>query len=357
MKNIKKIVITGCSNSERTQSIQAIAEYFTEKKFRVIIVDEIQEELTKLGIINTNNAVYQSFYIKELQFKESMAKAAAITFDEDNILIICNKGLMDCAAAMNEQEFLSVCKGLKTNIVELRDDYDAVFHMTAMEKSASFTDCFGNVIPMYEQDRESVYDDDRTLSCWTGHKHLRLITPSQNTETRNQKLIREIEAIFIDIEIERAYLTERPTDKLLNVLPFCHAVDIEQCYIKTNKQQFRIRKRGESGFYKYYITQKSDISSIRRSEYEQEITADDYELYKQSAYSKLSKTRYYLCVNDKYFELDIYPFSDIYARLEIELISEEDEFDRPPFLICHKEVTGEYEYSNKHIAETKQLTL
>ena len=69
---------------------------------------------------------------------------------------------------------------------------------------------------------------------------------------------------------------------------------------------------------------------------------------------QISKTRYCFVYDNKYFELDIYPFSDEYAVLEIELNSLDEEIKFPDVEIV-KEVTDDENYRNHSLAKTMTL--
>ena len=49
--------------------------------------------------------------------------------------------------------------------------------------------------------------------------------------------------------------------------------------------------------------------------------------------------------------MDVYPFWSDRAVLEVELESEDEAFDIPPFISVIKEVTGDKRYSNKALAK------
>ena len=58
------------------------------------------------------------------------------TMDNENILIVCNRGTLDNKAYMNEFEFKQALTDLNTNEIELRDNYDAVFHLVTSASGA-----------------------------------------------------------------------------------------------------------------------------------------------------------------------------------------------------------------------------
>ena len=90
-----------------------------------------------------------------------------------------------------------------------------------------------------------------------------------------------------------------------------------------------------------------------REENEREISAEEFNSYMNEADKELVpiiKTRKILNYENQRFEIDIYPFSDTLATMELELKSESQTIALPPFVTVLKEVTGDKEYSNAVLA-------
>ena len=66
---------------------------------------------------------------------------------------------------------------------------------------------------------------------------------------------------------------------------------------------------------------------------------------------QILKTRYCFIYEKQYFEMDLYPFSDEYAILEIELNKIDDEIKLPPLTVL-KEVTDDKSFRNYSLAKT-----
>lgn len=195
------------------------------------------------------------------------------------------------------------------------------------------------------------YNEDE-LKKWIGNEHLRI---SKNEED----LFKEINfflGIPKPIEIERKFLIERPSDEVLKNLDFCSFVDISQCYINKENERYRVRKRGKDGEYIYIKTQKIKISEIRRIEIEERISKEEYENAIKGE-KVLSKTRYLIVYQNKYFELDVFPFWKDKALLEIELKDEREEFSFPQFVNVIEEVSNDKEYRNSIIAQKHGIVL
>lgn len=360
MKRIIKCVLTGGPCAGKTTALKCMQKHFTEKGFRVLTVSETATDLLSGGIspFNMDNITFQYIVTSTMRFKESMMQLAAETVDEDNVLIICDRAQMDNTAYMTEEQLSALMQRMNTNIVEMRDGYDAVFHLetAALGDKKAYDSNFLSNEARYESAREATETDHAILKGWTGHPHLRIIPAFTDFDAKMERLLEEAETAFISgTETERKFLIEKPTEEEISALPFARRIEIEQCYIDDESGKFRIRRRGEGGAYIYTHTEKHKISDITRTENEWRISCKEYEDDKKRAPYTLTKDRICICEGDRYFELDIYPYSKKYAILEIELCSEDESFELPSFVRLIREVTGEKEYSNKNIAKTHKI--
>ena len=97
---------------------------------------------------------------------------------------------------------------------------------------------------------------------------------------------------------------------------------------------------------------------MSRYEIEEKITKDRYlELLMNADTSKsiIRKTRYCFIYENQYFELDIYPFCDTKAILEIELTDKGKEVTIPNDISVIREVTNDDNFKNVNIAMDKNI--
>ena len=156
-------------------------------------------------------------------------------------------------------------------------------------------------------------------------------------------------------EIERKFLIHKPTEQQLKLLDIVSDTDIEQTYLKRKNPlvERRVRLRGNIiDGYKFYYTEKSEEFFGVRDENEYIISPEEYlELLteKDNQLVPIKKNRKCFNFENKLFELDIYPFSDKYAILEVELKSMDEDIKLPPLDIV-KEVTGIPEFRNENLS-------
>ncbi len=360
-KMMKKIVITGGPCAGKTTAMSWIQNAFTKQGYAVLFVDETATQLISGGAapwLNTSNRDYQWHLIQLQTAKEKALADIARTMKSEKVLIVCDRAAMDNCAYMTGQEFAWVLRQLGTSQVELRDQYDAVFHLVTAAKGAEKYYTLANNQARTETVEEAATLDDKLIAAWTGHPHLRVIDNSTGFEEKMMRLIREITAFLgepIPLEIERKFLIERPSLRLLKALPNCERVDIIQTYLKSdeNAEELRIRQRGAQGHYIYFKTRKKKLSAMKRVEEEERLSQEEYlALLVQAdpAFRPIHKERYCLSEKGFYYEIDIYPDWPDRAIMEIELHSEDQEIVFPEGIRVIREVTDDPAYTNRELA-------
>ena len=359
---ITKIVITGGPCAGKTTGLSWIQNEFSKRGYNVLFICESATELISGGVSPAtcaSNLDYQKCQMKLQIEKEKIFETAASTMPGENILIVCDRGALDNKAYMSDEEFTQVLAGIKAGEVELRDSYDGVFHLVTAAKGAQDFYTLSNNTARTETPQQAAALDDKLISAWTGHPHLRIIDNSTGFEEKMRRLIDEIASLLGEphpYEIERKYLIEYPDTERLEALPNCRRVEIIQTYLKTEKdsdEEIRIRQRGTDGHFVYYETRKSFISGLKRVEIERRLSQEEYlKLLMNADTTKhpIRKTRYCLSSGSRYFEIDVYPFWQHQAIMEIELLSENDEVIFPEQVKVIREVTDDPSYKNSALA-------
>jgi CYTH domain-containing protein len=138
-----------------------------------------------------------------------------------------------------------------------------------------------------------------------------------------------------------------------------HVTKIEQTYLRgAEGVETRVRKKESDSGTHYYWTEKVLLSTGVRSERERVISSDEYfyQLKERDPdKSVIKKTRYTFPYKSTYCEVDVYQEPAGLAVLEVELTSESDTYEIPPFLKVAREVTTEAEYSNAGLASLKPV--
>lgn len=157
------------------------------------------------------------------------------------------------------------------------------------------------------------------------------------------------------IETERKFLIRMPEISLLSLIEGARVLHIEQTYLcREDGKNARVRRIDEGGETSYIKTLKQRISTLSCYEEETEIDREQYErelLRADNSKSTVIKTRYCIPFSEHIIEIDVYPFWNDRAILEIELGSEDEQFILPEFISVIKEVSEDKRYKNTNLAK------
>lgn len=359
-KEIKKIVITGGPCAGKSTALSWIYNEYTKKGYSVVIIPECATELILAGISSkslNSQLEFQKALLEDQLFKEKLFLEASKNFSADKVLIVCDRGALDGKAYMTNAEFKKLLRVAGKTEVELRDNYDAVFHLVSVAKDAPQFYSLENNKARSESVEEAKIADDKTISAWAGHPHLRVIDNSTDFENKMRRLLKEL-SLFLGepepYEIERKYLIKMPNiEKIKN--PTLKKLEIIQTYLNSRDgEEVRIRQRGDGNSFIYTKTVKKKVTDTTRAEYEKRISREEYLsllLEADTTRSQIRKTRYCLVHKNQYLEVDIYPNWKDKAILEVELTDEKATPQIPKYFEIIEEVTGDLKFSNFQLAK------
>lgn len=357
---ITKIVITGGPCAGKSTAMSWIQKAFTQIGYVVLFISETATELITSGVTPWNCKTNTNFQICNFKLqleKEDIFEYAAKHINAEKVLIVCDRGALDSKTYMTQSDFTNILVDMGSNEVELLNRYDAVFHLVTAAKGASEFYTLENNSARTETPEQASIKDDSLITAWTGHPHFRVIDNSTDFEGKMRRLIKEITSFLGEpepLEIERKYLIEYPNINWLENNPNCQRVEIIQTYLKSdNDDEIRVRQRGINGHYVYFKTTKRRVDDIKRVEIEKRLSKDEYLRLLMDADTtkrQIRKTRYCLTYDNQYFEIDVYPFWNDKAIMEIELSDENAKIKFPEQIHIIKEVTGDITYTNASLA-------
>lgn len=365
MKKITRIVLTGGPAAGKTTLISRILnEFKQENGWRVITIPETATELISgFGIKPFGGCMsmlaFQDFVIADQLHKERLALKAAEVVDEENILIIYDRAVMDDKAYITDEEFADVLTRFGLTESDILDRYDAVLHLVTCAKGAEFAYNLGNTART-ESIESARNMDDRTLRAWSGHPNLRIIDNSENFDDKLGRAIREIYSVLGEpapMMKKRKYLIEAP-----DLSQFAHynpvKLDMMQTYLvplKPNVER-RIRQQESGDGYLYFYTEKHVMDDGSRWATERPISEKHYIRYLMESDNRMHsvrKTKYRFICGGHRMEIDVYPFSDDKAVLFA--YSDGAPAELPPEVKVIREVTGDLAYKNRQLAITQTL--
>ena len=360
--SISKFVITGGPCAGKTTALSWIQTILTQMGYTVLFVPETATELIKGGVApwtcNTN-LDYQKCQMKMQLEKEAIFELAARHMPDEKILIICDRGALDNKAYMNEEEFAECLNFVGSNEVELRDNYDAIFHLVTAAKGATEFYTTANNESRTETVEQAIALDDKTIAAWTGHPHFRIIDNTTDFKVKMRRLISEMTAFLGEphpMGAERRFLVEYPDVEKLNQNPNCQRVEIIQTYLKShgNDEQIRLRQRGLDGHYIYTQTTRRQVGGDQCITLERRLSQNEYLMLLMDADTTLHpirKTRYFMTYDNQSFEIDLYPFWQDRALVEVRLGNDDTDVRMPREIKVIKEVTGDEAFDNVTLAK------
>jgi len=159
----------------------------------------------------------------------------------------------------------------------------------------------------------------------------------------------------LPLEIERKYLIRYPD--MGELKRRSHArMQITQTYLKRPSEDapgVRVRQIITDGETRYIRTEKTRLTNLTRVEIETDLTREEYDAALKEADPELrviQKERWCVRFGGKVLEIDLFPFWQDRAFLEIELESEDAPFALPDFIHVIREVTDDRRYTNMALA-------
>ncbi len=359
MTEITKIVLTGGPCGGKTSAISVLHEQLSSYGVDVFEVNEQATSLKRSGKTPESMGTYEfhSLLFSNQLAEENAAFERAERSEKRKAVVICDRGLLDSCAYAGAGDFAKYSAAYGLNEAKIRNRYDAVFHMvTAADGAEEYYNHTSNETRSEDLVKAKELDEE-ILSLWVGTEHLRVIDNRGSFSDKLNRLLKEILAVLgipEPLEIERKFLIEYPDLDFLSNMKTCRKIPITQAYLTTPEEgRFRVRKRGEGTEALYIKTIKHKINDLKRIEIEDYISEEEYKKYvanKECVEGIISKDRYCIAWHGEYFELDVYPFWNDRATLEIELLDEEQKYELPDFVGLVRDVSTEKEYRNKYLA-------
>lgn len=370
--SVKKIVLTGGPCAGKTTAENILIEELEKSGYKVFFIAETATEILSKGVNPQTLGggkeglyLFQKTIFELQQAKERVFEQMAEMYPSEKKIIIYDRGVTDGKAFGGKEIYERILYEENQNEFAIRDHYDAVFHLVTTAKGAEAF--YGNATNASRQeDLEGAREaDTRLVEAYSGHSHLRIIgNTGRDFTAKMNELLRCVKSFLgepIHKEVEYKFLIEYPDIEMLTALPTCQKSTITQIYLKSKPGvDRRIRQREQEGHISYFYTEKRDAGTDGLSRYEDErqITAQEYSmLMKEADYNKhtIIKDRYSIVNGEQTCEIDIYPFWNDRAILEVEVEDEKDTVILPEFIRMIRDVTRDPAYKNTNLAVNYEI--
>lgn len=359
MDTISVIVLGGGPCGGKTDGLSHLRRVLQKIGYAVFISPEAATDLINRGIVpgkTVSNELFQELVFARTIESEAACHRAAHAQDGKKCVIICDRGVRDSLAYTSEEHFALLAEKFGTHPEIIRDHRaDAVFHLRSAALGAEkYFSCKNNRARKENLD-EARIQDERSLTAWVGHPHLRVIPNVSGISFKRKlrQLVREVVHFLNKKETERKFLVELPDLGL----PHHVRVPIMQHYLKNEKgEKWRVRARGEGSARLYTETKKTGHAGLSCTENERVISKEEHHHLIMTSLDRtrrpIEKFRHCFVFEHQYFELDMFERPQLpCAMLEIELCTEDQEVFLPPFLKVIREVSHDPAWKNSSIAK------
>lgn len=356
---VKKVVLTGGPCAGKSTAISKITKRFSERGFIVLVASETATEIINMGIRPFGDNKIDSYEFQRFIFHKQLAKEKLI--DDyiklnpyKDILVIYDRGLIDNAAYMSNDEFDRILLEFNLTKKDLFTRYDNVIHLLTAAKGTDFYTLENNEARS-ESKEDAIILDDKILESYLGFPHLRIIDNSTNFEKKVDRVLSEISNITSNtyIQKQRKYLVDINSINANKLQKVSRVFEIEQKYNMNEEKDIMIRRMSFPGNDLYYLSVKSD--SKRNSERiitEKVLSAKEYNyLYNSFDGKILNKQRNCFSYKDVNYRLDI--IENTLALLEVEGDYENIEF--PNFFNVLEDVTDNINYRNSNLIKNNKI--
>lgn len=366
-KQIMRVVLTGGPCAGKSTAVSWIMEDMQNKGWKVIFVPEVPTELINAGISPAScggMAAFNKCVFGMQLMKEEQYLTYAKNIPADKVMLVFDRGLMDCKAYLSSTEFASLLRDANLTETQARDRYDAVFHLVTAAKGAEKFYTSANNTARSETPAQAIELDEKTAKAWAGHPKLRVFDNSTGFEEKMQRLLVALSDYTggpVTANPQRKLLVEMPDIKALKAIPGCTKVETLQTYLKSpDARTIRLRQRGLNGDYMYTKTvqeteRQRGMGKLGRGIlYEEPLTEAQYLAELMNADLDLAPIRcdrYYFIHDDEYIQVDIYPFMKNHALLAYPFTNKDDKLKVPDMFTVVREVTEDPAYLNINMAK------
>lgn len=384
MQRIPLIALTGGPCAGKSSAMAYLADNLADIGVTAVIAQEQATNYFVSGIavpdLITAGTIgdFQSVLARAIMREEDGKREAAALMPGEQKVILCDRGILDNAAYVDEQFFAVLLHELGMSREEALARYDAVFHLVTAADGAPEHYNLDNEARS-ETPEEARELDRRTYNAWSGHEHLTIVANVDTAgnqmafDAKLHKLYRGIcHALGIPapVEIERKFLMRPSVIGALHAAASeARAVDIRQAYLEQNdngtERRIRARMQPDGSLADrgntYSYTEKRQISDLVRNESSRMISLREYVTYEQEERDQgrdiLRKRRYNFVDGYTYFHLDVFSNRAGLVQLEVEFTDKSEELILPDWLLAHvvREVTEDADFKNANIALTNPI--
>ncbi len=363
MKKIIRIVITGGPCGGKTTALEEISKIFRIQGYTVLTVNETATELINDGIKPFGNESdklklldFQKLILEAQLAKESIRDYAANVCENDNVVILYDRGILDNRAYLKDEEFQKMIDEKGITEAEILSRYDLVIHLvTAADGKEEFYTISNNGART-ETPEEARQKDRRTMESWSNHPNLKIVGNDCLFDEKMKRvgnIIRDylgenevLEREKYIIKIEQLNIMDLANNQIVHMLK----EDILEYAVSDNGIEDEMyRKSTICGSSYYTYTKVRYNQDGTKTTIHKNVSEDEF----NNRLSKIDgvgveKTRYNFIYNGERYRLDMYHGPTNLITLERD-VSNKNNKKLPNFIHPEQEITNDRDFSTVNI--------
>lgn len=201
-KKVYKVVITGGPCAGKTTALSYMKEALEKSGYTPIFCPETATELISGGVAPwtcLTNVDYQYCQMQLQYAKEQIFEEAAKRMPSEKMVIIFDRGFLDNKVYMADEEFLGLINSMGFKEEDIRNRYDAVFHLVTAAKGNEDDYTLSNNGARIETPKQARELDDQLIKAWSGHPYRRIINHEKEFDLKMNNLVNELNQ-FIEMK-------------------------------------------------------------------------------------------------------------------------------------------------------------
>lgn len=364
-KKILRIVITGGPCGGKTTAIEEISKLFREQGYTVLCVNESATELINDGIKPFGSDYdrlklldFQRIVLEEQLAKEKTRDMAAEFCENDKVVILYDRGILDNRAYISDEEFKSLIDAKNITEADILHRYDLVLHLvTAADGKAEYYTTANNKART-ETVEEAIEKDRRTMEAWSTHPNQKIIGNDTLFDEKMKKVVNIIrdflgENEVLDQEKYKIELDEIDFAKLSNIISVHMLKEEIQEFVKSyeDDEDEMYRKSTINGSSYYTYSKIKYYPDGTKTTVHKNVSEDEYldNLHRVNG-KEITKTRYNFIYDGERYRMDFYHNPANIITLERDITNKKKN-NLPPFIMANdiKKITNDRDYSEANI--------
>lgn len=218
--NLIKIALTGGPCAGKTTVFEAIRDYLTNRKIKVIAVRETATELINSGISpnDAENIIDFQDIIYNLQKCKEQAALNGVNFynDNDMCVLLFDRGIIDNKAYLSTQaEYDYLLTKYNDSEINLLDSYDYVINLFSLASCDEEKYNLTSNEARFEDKDDAKKLDQRTIEAWIGHKNIKVFNSNIPVEEKVDMVLEHVDNILngnVTKELQRFIINKDKTD-------------------------------------------------------------------------------------------------------------------------------------------------